>query len=98
MQVWLGWADGVPVVYAGFTILERWAHLDRLAVDPAWHSRGYGAGMLNFALHRMAAAGANRVTLSTQETNTQSQRLYRGFGFRQTTEAYDIYGHWLDEC
>jgi ribosomal protein S18 acetylase RimI-like enzyme len=54
--------------------------------------------MLNFALHRMAAAGANRVTLSTQETNTQSQRLYRGFGFRQTTEAYDIYGHWLDEC
>jgi ribosomal-protein-alanine N-acetyltransferase len=98
VQVWLGWADGVPVVYAGFTILERWAHLDRLAVDPAWHSRGYGAGMLNFALHRMAAAGANRVTLSTQETNTQSQRLYRGFGFRQTTEAYDIYGHWLDEC
>jgi ribosomal-protein-alanine N-acetyltransferase len=98
VQVWLGWADGVPVAYAGFTILERWAHLDRLAVDPAWHSRGYGAGMLNFALHRMAAAGANRVTLSTQETNTQSQRLYRGFGFRQTTEAYDIYGHWLDEC
>jgi ribosomal-protein-alanine N-acetyltransferase len=98
VQVWLGWADGVPVVYAGFTILERWAHLDRLAVDPAWHSRGYGAGMLNFALHRMAAAGANRVTLSPQETNTQSQRLYRGFGFRQTTEAYDIYGHWLDEC
>jgi ribosomal-protein-alanine N-acetyltransferase len=97
VQVWLGWADGVPVAYAGFTILERWAHLDRLAVDPAWHSRGYGAGMLNFALHRMAAAGANRVTLSTQETNTQSQRLYRGFGFRQTTEAYDIYGQWLDE-
>lgn len=98
VQVWLGWADGVPVAYAGFTILERWAHLDRLAVDPAWHGRGYGAGMLNFALQRMAAAGANRVTLSTQETNTQSQRLYRGFGFRQTTEAYDIYGHWLDEC
>jgi GNAT superfamily N-acetyltransferase len=98
VQVWLGWADGVPVAYAGYTILERWAHLDRLAVDPARHGRGYGAAMLNFALRRMAAAGVNRVTLSTQETNVQSQRLYRGFGFRQTTEAYDIYGHWLDEC
>ena len=87
VQVWLGAADGVPVAYAGFTMLERWAHLDRLAVDPAWHGHGYGAAMLSFALRRMAAAGANRVTLSTQETNTQSQRLYRGFGFRQTTRG-----------
>ena len=97
VQIWLGWAGGVAVAYAGFTILDRWAHLDRLAVDPTRHGQGYGAAMLDFALRRMAAVGVNRVTLSTQETNVQSQRLYRGFGFRQTTEAYDIYGHWLDE-
>lgn len=96
VQVWIGWAAGVAVAYAGTTQLDRWGHLDRLGVDPAWHGRGYGAAMLAFALGRLGALGVTRVTLSTQETNTQSQRLYTGFGFRQTTEVYDIYGRWLD--
>jgi ribosomal protein S18 acetylase RimI-like enzyme len=95
VQVWLGWMAGAPVAYAGFTTLDRWGHLDRLAVDPAAQGRSYGAAMLAFALARMAALNVNRVTLSTQETNTQSQRLYRGFGFRQTTERFDIYCKWL---
>lgn len=97
VQVWLGRAAGMPVAYAGFTTLDRWGHLDRLAVDPAWHGRGYGAAMLAYVLGRMAVLDIHRVTLSTQETNYQSQRLYRGFGFRQTTEAYDIYGKWLTQ-
>ncbi|HMA36676.1 MAG TPA: GNAT family N-acetyltransferase [Chloroflexia bacterium] len=97
VQIWLGWTAGVPVAYAGFTVLERWGHLDRLAVAPAWHGRGYGAAMLAYVLGRMAALGVTRVTLSTQETNLSSQRLYRGFGFRPTAEAADIYGRWLGE-
>lgn len=96
VQIWLGWAAGVPVAYAGFTTLDRWGHLDRLAADPAWQGRGYGAAMLAYALQRMAALGVARVTLSTQETNTASQRLYQGFGFRQTAEVYDLYGRWLN--
>ena len=96
VQIWLGRTAGVPVAYAGFTILDQWGHLDRLAVDPAWHGRGYGAAMLAWALGRMAAAGVTRVTLSTQETNEQSQRLYRGFGFRQTAEVYTIYGRMVE--
>lgn len=97
VQVWLGRVAGAPVAYSGLTVLDRWGHLDRLAVDPAWHGRGYGAAMLAHALGRMAALGVTRVTLSTQETNTQSQRLYRGFGFRQTAEVYEIYGKWLND-
>ncbi len=96
VQLWLGWTAGVPVAYAGFTTLDRWGHLDRLATDPAWQGRGYGAAMLVYALGRMAALGVARVTLSTQATNTGSQRLYAGFGFRRTQEVYDIYGQWLD--
>ena len=95
VQLWLGWTAGVPVAYAGFTTLDRWGHLDRLATDPAWQGRGYGAAMLAYALGRMAALGVARVTLSTQATNTSSQRLYEGFGFRRTQEVYDIYGQWL---
>jgi ribosomal protein S18 acetylase RimI-like enzyme len=92
VQIWLGRAASRPVVYAGFTTLDRWGHLDRIAVDPACHGQGYGAAMLAYVLNRMAALGVNRVTLSTQETNTQSQHLYEGFGFRRTAEANEIYG------
>ncbi|MDQ2809331.1 MAG: GNAT family N-acetyltransferase, partial [Chloroflexota bacterium] len=98
VQIWLGWTAGVPVAYAGFTTLDRWGHLDRLATAPGWHGRGYGAAMLAYALGRMAALGVARVTLSTQATNTDSQRLYQGFGFRPTREVYDLYGQWLDSA
>ncbi|MGI8586428.1 MAG: GNAT family N-acetyltransferase [Chloroflexia bacterium] len=95
VQIWLGWAAGVPVAYAGTTTIDRWGHLDRIAVDPAYHGRGYGAAMLAFVLNHLSAAGVNRVTLSTQSDNLQSQRLYQGFGFRLTSEVSDIYGEWL---
>ena len=55
------------------------------------------AALLAEALTRMAARGVTRVTLSTQETNVQSQRLYRGFGFRRTSDFHLIYGRWLGE-
>ena len=58
------------------------------------HSGG-GAALLAYVLGQMAHQGVTRVTLSTQETNVVSQRLYKGFGFRQTNEVYNIYGKLL---
>jgi len=97
VQAVLGTDAGRPVGYAGFTITRDWGHLDRLAVVETEHGRGWGAALLAYALEAMARRGVVRVTLSTQETNTQSQRLYRGFGFRQTHESHNIYGRWLGE-
>ncbi len=97
VEIWLGWAAGVPVAYSGTTMIDRWGHLDRIAVDPARHGRGYGAAMLAFVLNHLWAAGINRVTLSTQSDNLRSQRLYQGFGFRLTSEVSDIFGKRLGE-
>jgi ribosomal protein S18 acetylase RimI-like enzyme len=97
VRVVLGLADGQPVGYAGFTVTRDWGHLDRLAVTEHAQGHGWGAALLAYALEQMAQLGVYRVTLSTQETNGSSQRLYRGFGFRQTQEAHTIYGHWLSD-
>jgi ribosomal protein S18 acetylase RimI-like enzyme len=97
VRVALGLHEGEPVGYAGFTITRDWGHLDRLAVTERAQGRGWGAALLAYALEEMARVGVYRVTLSTQETNTASQRLYRGFGFRQTHEAHNIYGRWLSD-
>ena len=97
VRVVLGLHEGVPVGYAGFTVTRDWGHLDRLAVTERAQGRGWGAALLAYALEQMAQVGVYRVTLSTQETNDQSQGLYRGFGFRQTHEAHNIYGRWLSD-
>ncbi len=87
-----------PIGYAGFTLYERWAHLDRLAVIPGLQGQLIGAYQLGYIIELMAERGARRVTLSTQENNHQSQRLYEGFGFRRVRSLeYSLIGKWLKE-
>lgn len=87
-----------PVGYSGFTLYERWAHLDRLAVVPGYQGHHLGAYQLAYAIELMANRNAKRVTLSTQENNVQSQRLYEGFGFRRVRSLeYSLIGKWLNQ-
>jgi ribosomal protein S18 acetylase RimI-like enzyme len=89
--------DNKPVGYFGFTMYERWGHLDRLAVTPEFQGLGYGAYQLSVAIKMMEAKGARRVTLSTQLNNHQSQRLYERFGFQRVQNLeYNLIGRWID--
>lgn len=80
------------VGYVGFTRLDGWGHIDRLAVTPEAQGRGYGSQLLSWALHELHAAGARYVQLSTQATNERSHGLYARFGFARTRSGYMLYG------
>lgn len=84
------------VGYSSFTMYSGWSHLDRLAVIEGHQGKRYGAAQLHFVLGRMAEMGAASVALSTQQTNTQSHRLYKGFGFKQSPDVMHFYGARLD--
>lgn len=85
--------DGRPLGYIGTTSLGTWGHLDRIAVDPALQGQGYGRWLLELAIERLRDAGARRVALSTQASNTVSRALYESFGFRRSrAHDYRIYG------
>jgi ribosomal protein S18 acetylase RimI-like enzyme len=71
---------------------NKWAHLDRLAVIEVQQGRGFGAAQLQYLLGVMQSMSANSVNLSTQEDNLRSHRLYRSFGFQQSTEKMGFYG------
>jgi ribosomal protein S18 acetylase RimI-like enzyme len=87
-----------PVGYFGYTIYDEWGHLDRLAVVPGMQGKHIGAFMLSFAIKDMAQRGAKRVTLSTQDNNYQSQKLYEGFGFQRVRNLeYSLIGKMLGE-
>jgi ribosomal-protein-alanine N-acetyltransferase len=72
---------GKVIGYAEGTLRLPVAHLNRLAVRPAYQGHGVGALLLRDALRTFWQRGAGRVTLNTQTDNRSSLRLYRRFGF-----------------
>jgi ribosomal protein S18 acetylase RimI-like enzyme len=95
VEIIVGTRGDDVVGYAGFVVHQRSGHLDRLAVRDSEQGRGFGATLLAAGLTRMSARGAKHVSLTTQEHNTRSQRLYEKYGFRRGRWTYEIHGRWL---
>lgn len=96
VEIFLGFDEGVPVSYVGFTAFPAWGHLDRIAVLPDEQGKGYGLYTLAFAVETMLARGCRKIGLSTQSTNLRSQRLYQRYGFVRTADNdYDLWGDTL---
>lgn len=93
VTVYVGYDGDDPVAYVGVTAFRGWGHLDRIAVDPRRQGRGIGLATLQFAISTLAANGARRFALSTQDDNKRSQRMYERFGFqRSDAHDYRLYG------
>lgn len=83
------------VGYIGVTEFDGWGHIDRVAVQPNRQGEGIGHVAVAVGLDVLMRAGAFRVGLSTQQSNTRSQRLYERLGFQRTPELdYHLYGAW----
>jgi ribosomal protein S18 acetylase RimI-like enzyme len=88
--------DGEPVAYIGATLFANWGHIDRIAVKPELQGKGFARAALILAIDIMRQQGARRIGLSTQKTNSRSQRLYEQFGFRRTSDLdYRLFGYWI---
>jgi ribosomal-protein-alanine N-acetyltransferase len=74
-------AAGKVIGYAEGALRSPVAHLNRLAVRPAYQGYGVGALLLLDSLCAFWRRGAGRITLNTQVDNRSSLRLYRRFGF-----------------
>jgi ribosomal protein S18 acetylase RimI-like enzyme len=98
VTLYLAYLHGEPVGYFGCTLYDEWGHLDRLAVVPGMQGKHIGTFLLAFCIQELAKQGAKRVTLSTQDNNIQSQRLYEGFDFQRVRNLeYSLIGKMLGE-
>lgn len=81
--------DGRPVGYQ-LTTLHGYnsIHLARLAVLPAVQGGGVGGVLLSEMLNGFVRRNILTCSVNTQASNTQSQRLYRRYGFEFT--GYDM--------
>src|SRR6185295_4662645 len=81
---------GQIVGYEWYERYHKHAHLTRLAVHPAYQSRGIGTQLLHAAITDALANGVNMITLNTQEDNNRSRALYERFGFVYTQQRMPV--------
>jgi [ribosomal protein S18]-alanine N-acetyltransferase len=73
--------DGEIVGYQFNALDGEYGYLVRIAVHPAFNSRGIGARLMAEAIQFFKNAHSIRIMLNTQEENTHAHRLYEWFGF-----------------
>jgi ribosomal protein S18 acetylase RimI-like enzyme len=85
-----GEAAGFTQLYPSFSSLAmaRLLVLNDLYVTPAARRQGIGSLLLAAALEYGRSAGAVRLTLSTEVTNSAAQALYEREGWTRQTEFY----------
>lgn len=76
--------NGSVIGYTLSVVQAGEATIARLAVRPSERGRGIGRALLREAIAYAATSGARAITLSTQEDNATSRRLYRSEGFRES--------------
>jgi ribosomal-protein-alanine N-acetyltransferase len=86
--------NGRAVGYQLSTLYFDGAHLARLAVLPEAQGNGIGRALVSDLIHRFARRSVYTITVNTQATNIQSQRVYTRLGFERT--GYDLPVYLLD--
>jgi ribosomal-protein-alanine N-acetyltransferase len=72
------------VAFEWTELYQQHAHITRLAVHPDYQGQGIGRQLIYQAIVDALSAGADLITLNTQETNQRSRALYKRFGFVDT--------------
>jgi GNAT superfamily N-acetyltransferase len=85
-----GAAAGFTQLYPSFSSASaaRIFILNDLFVEPRFRGMGAGAALLAAARAFAEAAGAIRLTLSTEVTNESAQALYEACGWARQTDFY----------
>ncbi|HXF64596.1 MAG TPA: GNAT family N-acetyltransferase [Caldilineaceae bacterium] len=93
-RVQLAWRQGVLAGYSAICAnSSSEGQLARLAVHPDFQGQGIGRGLLSDAV-AYAANEFSVLILNTQLTNTRSQTLYKGFGFRPIGAPVPVLARW----
>jgi len=87
----VGVVEDKIVAYQWSDVYSEQGHITRLATHPDYRGQGIGAIMLHDAMRSLLDLNIKIVGLNTQESNTDSQRLYQKFGFQQVGEPIGVY-------
>ena len=88
---------GEPVAgFAHVLEIEGIAHLEQLAVRPAWHRRGIGTSLVRASLAEAAARGYGVLSLCTFADVPWNAPYYRRLGFEELTDLGPVHRRMVD--
>lgn len=73
--------DGVAAGYYSFYAICGEAHVNNVAVAPAYQGRGLGSLLMRDLIESARARGIDAITLEVGASNDRAIGLYRRFGF-----------------
>jgi ribosomal-protein-alanine N-acetyltransferase len=76
----VAWIGRTIVGFAGQMFVDDEAHVNNIAVDPAWQGRGLGAAILCDLVRTGLGRGVRHLTLEVRVGNDPALALYRRFG------------------
>lgn len=74
------WVGRKVAGFGGVMFVDDDAHVNTIAVDPAWHGRGIGTAVLADLVAGSLARGARQLSLEVRVGNEPALALYRRFG------------------
>jgi GNAT superfamily N-acetyltransferase len=63
--------------------------LDNVAVDPAWHGKGFGRALMAFAEQEAIRRGRDAIVLYTNVVMTRNIALYARIGYQETARVHE---------
>jgi ribosomal-protein-alanine N-acetyltransferase len=76
----VAWVGTDIVGFAGLMAIDDEAHVNNVAVDPAWQGRGMGAVLILDLVRVALTRGLRHLTLEVRVGNEPALALYRRFG------------------
>jgi GNAT superfamily N-acetyltransferase len=67
-----------------------WAFVEGLVVDSSARGKGYGEGLLRYAIEEARHAGCYKVSLTSNKRRTEAHRFYQKMGFAATHEGFRV--------
>jgi ribosomal-protein-alanine N-acetyltransferase len=87
----VAYLDGECVGYQFSTLRDGRGHIVRLATHPHRQRRGIGGRLLSEAMLALGQAGAEPITVNTQQDNLASLQLYRRFSFDRAGKLWAVW-------
>lgn len=91
-NVLTAWAEGHLIGFALMQFFDEHAHLNLLAVIPAYRRAGIGCRLIEWLEETAHVGGISLIQLEVRAGNTGARSFYRQLGYQETGSIPNYYG------
>ena len=90
--------DNKVAGYANFYLVGKEVQVLNIAIKPELKRRGYGTGLLSYAIDFLKVRGGEEFYLEVREGNSEAMRLYEALGFEKIGKRKGYYSETKEDA